>query len=623
MLQALWDTADAGLALLDLEGNLFSINQHFASLLGQDPVQLKGRSILRHVRNCQRTDMLAATQRIATGETESESFSIQLVGQPGQTDQPRPLRISLESICNEAGQVESILLVVWNPRTAPPAKTPLATGSRSLLSTLRGVLESMDNEAYELQPDLTVRWANMVAHTRHGDLFGAPCHVLLESSPKSCANCPARRALQTRQVQVQHRRRPAGPFGQEQYLEVICVPMSASAHTHAGVLLILQDTTPQVRMHHAQRIEAVGRLTGGVAHDFRNQLTVISGYCQLLLRDMQPDDPHRGPVAEILKAADRSAHVTEHLLAFSRQQVLEPKHFDVNQVLASLRNPLTKLIGEDIQFDISPAIRPAVIRADQSLFEQAIVNLALNARDAMPQGGRLQAVVDTTESEPLTVRGASFRGGPCVRISLQDTGMGMPAEVQARALEPFFTTKSKGKGTGLGLSMVASFVHQSDGVIDIQSKPGQGCCIRILLPLSADPSSACEAQPEQDLPCGDETILVVEDEQAVGGLIARVLRKCGYTVLEADHPAKALHMVRQGRSNFDLLITDVVMPGMGGAELAQQIRTTCPHAAILYVSGYPDRIQAETCRIDPENLLPKPFSAESLARRVRQVLDKA
>ncbi len=617
VLSVLWETCDAGLAVLDLEGTILSANSKLCQLTGRDADQLRSFSVLSLLPPGQRIHALAATQRIVTGETESERLRLQLRVDGEHTT---PIRANLEGICNEAGQIESVLLVAWPQRQQTVSPRPEPRLFRAMASTLHKVLEAVDCPAYELDADLKIRWANQLAHGRSESIVGRPCQDVLGVERTSCLQCPARLAQQSGQVQVQHHRRPANEFGQERFYEVVCVPVAATDAQGSGVLLMMRDTTPRVRLHHAQRIEAVGRLAGGVAHDFRNQLTVISGYCQLLLRDLDRDDPNRSAIEEILQAANRSCQVTEHLLTFSRREVLEPRQFDVNEALATLRNPLSKLIGEHIQVQVLPAQTPATIHADRALFEQAIVNLALNARDAMAQGGKLIMEVDLVLPDGPAEKEGKARQQ--VRVTVRDTGQGMSEKVRSRATEPFFTTKDRSQGTGLGLSMVSSFVHQSDGQMDIHSFPGQGCSVRMFLPACRGPDQQDSPESRDELPEGSETVLLVEDEPAVRKLVARVLGKCGYQLLQAADPSEALRLASDQDGPIDLLLTDLVMPGTNGLELSRQLSQKHRRLKALFISGYPDRVSEAMATIEPDRLLSKPFSAESLARKVRRCLDQ-
>lgn len=387
----------------------------------------------------------------------------------------------------------------------------------------------------------------------------------------------------------------------------------------------LQQTEAQLRQ--AQKMEAVGRLAGGVAHDFNNLLTVIRGYSELLLARLGPDDPMRKDMTEVKKAADRASGLTRQLLAFSRRQFIAPKVLDLNALITNMDGMLRRLLGEDI-VELCTELNPqtGAIRADPGQIEQVIMNLAVNARDAMPKGGRL-----TIETHNVTIGNAArqnpgvVKPGSYVLLAVRDTGHGMDGETQSHLFEPFFTTKEKGKGTGLGLSTVYGIVKQSGGHIAVESNPGQGATFKIYFPMiEQGVQTAAGAQDAAEPAHGRETILLVEDEPAVRGLVHETLRLHGYTVLEARHGIEALMTGAKHQGPIHLLLTDVVMPQMSGPEVAEKIQVVRPGIKILYMSGYPDHPVFERGGVSREtSFLPKPFTPNVLAKKVREVLDGA
>ncbi len=376
----------------------------------------------------------------------------------------------------------------------------------------------------------------------------------------------------------------------------------------------------------AQKMEAVGRLAGGVAHDFNNILTAIGGYTDLLLADLPPGDPRRQDVDEIHQAADRAAALTQQLLAFSRRQVLQPKVIDLNALVSNVEKLLRRLIGEDVLLATALAGDVGRVRADPGQLEQVIVNLAVNARDAMPAGGRL--TIETRNVDLDAAYAAEHRAvvaGPYVVIAVSDTGSGMSAETQSHMFEPFFTTKEVGKGTGLGLATVYGIVKQSGGSIWVYSELGHGTTIKVYLPRVDEPAeplaSSAPADPESLR--GTETILLVEDEPAVRGVARQVLARQGYTVLEAPDGQTALAMVDGGGPRVDLVLTDVVMPGMSGRTLVDQLASRCPGLRVLYMSGYTDDAIVRHGMLEPGlAYLQKPFRPDALVRKVREVLNR-
>jgi nitrogen-specific signal transduction histidine kinase/CheY-like chemotaxis protein len=377
------------------------------------------------------------------------------------------------------------------------------------------------------------------------------------------------------------------------------------------------------QLRHAQKMEAVGRLAGGVAHDFNNMLTIISGYSGLLLDHPETLEPLRNYVNEIKNASARAASLTRQLLAFSRQQVLAPRVLDLNAVVANIEKMLKLLIGEDISLVTVLGERLWPIKADAGQLEQVLLNLAVNARDAMPDGGGLTIETANVEMDSTSAQ-AHFplSPGPYVLLTFSDTGIGMDAETQARIFEPFFTAKEKGEGTGLGMAMVYGIVKQSGGYIWVSSEAGKGTTFRIYLPrteVEVDESGAARRGVEAQ--SGTETLLLVEDEEAVRGLVRNILRERGYTVLEASRGAEALELSELYAGRIDLLVTDVVMPQMSGRELARRLANSRPQIKVLYISGYADRaVWCEGGLDSGGAFLQKPFSPEALVGKVREVL---
>ena len=376
----------------------------------------------------------------------------------------------------------------------------------------------------------------------------------------------------------------------------------------------------------SQKMEAIGRLAGGVAHDFNNILTAIGGYSDLLLADLPPDDRRRHDVEEIHQATERAAALTQQLLAFSRRQVLQPKVINLNGLVPDIEKMLRRLIGEDILF--ATVLHPSLgnVRADPGQLEQVIVNLAVNARDAMLDGGRLTIETRNVElDEAYTAEHPAVKPGRYVMLAVTDTGVGMDEETKARIFEPFFTTKVRGKGTGLGLATVYGIVQQTGGHIWPYSEPGRGTTMRVYLPrvdARADPiERPRDAAPETLR--GSETILVVEDEAPVRAVTRQLLERNGYTVLEAPDGPAALALVdgEAGGRHIDLLLTDVIMPGMSGRELAAQLNARRPNVRVLFMSGYTDDAVVRHGMLEPGlAYLEKPFRPTALLRKVRGVL---
>ncbi len=373
----------------------------------------------------------------------------------------------------------------------------------------------------------------------------------------------------------------------------------------------------------AQKMESVGRLAGGIAHDFNNLLTVINSYASLAVNGLRKDDPLRADIQQILEAGNRAATLTKQLLAFSRKQVLEPKVIDLNEVIVDMDRMLQRLIGENIEFSTCLAQDLGRVNADPGQVEQVLMNLAVNARDAMPDCGKL--TVETTNivlDQEQASKIPDLVAGSYIMLVVSDTGQGMTSEVKSRLFEPFFTTKEKGQGTGLGLATVYGIVKQSGGSIWVQSEPGRGTAFNIYLPRIEAKKTALAPGRDAAHLRGTETVLIVEDEQAVRGLAKRILTAAGYHALTAANGGEALlHCERHG-SKIHLVLTDVVMPQMGGGELVERLEKICPDLKTLYMSGYTDdAIVHHGVLEEGTQFIAKPFNVQSLLQKIREVLD--
>jgi signal transduction histidine kinase len=386
---------------------------------------------------------------------------------------------------------------------------------------------------------------------------------------------------------------------------------------------LLQDREEQLRQ--AQKMEAIGRLAGGVAHDFNNLLTAIIGYTDLIAERLDPQDWTARDIAEIRKAADRAAALTRQLLAFSRKGLLSPTTINLNDIASSLLQMLPRVIGDHIRTTANLSDRLSPVRADASQMEQVFINLVLNARDAMAAGGHLSIETSNAEldEERLARESLAVPPGRYVMLSIGDTGTGMDSATRQRAFEPFFTTKPKGKGTGLGLATVYGIIEQSGGSISLDTAPGRGTTVRIYLPATdAVEEPQKTEQPPTAAGRGTETLLLVEDNEAVRSLAARALQRRGYTVHEARSGEEALGLVERSRLAPDLLITDIMMPGISGPALAARLTQKNPRLRVLYVSGYSDESgTAQSPFAGEVQLLHKPFTPSALAERIRTILD--
>ena len=386
---------------------------------------------------------------------------------------------------------------------------------------------------------------------------------------------------------------------------------------------ITERKSLEAQLMQSQKMEAVGRLAGGVAHDFNNLLTVIAGFGELLSEGLDHNSPLHEYSEEIKKAAERAAHLTRQLLAFGRRQILQPQVLDLNTVVADVDKMLRRLIGEDIQLKTVQNPSLGQVMADPMQIQQILLNLAVNSRDAMPKGGKLTIETANVELDEAYARGhINVTPGSYVMLAVSDTGTGMDAETRAHIFEPFFTTKEKGKGTGLGLATVYGIVKQSGGNIYVYSEPGLGTTFKIYLPQIEEPAPLPAAEKPQELLSETQrTILLVEDEAGVRTLARKVMESKGFRVLEAIQGEQALKILKEHAGPIHLLLTDVVLPGMGGRELAGHIEALHPEMRVLFMSGYTDEaIVSHGVLQSGIAFIPKPFTPDALVRKVHEIL---
>jgi len=437
----------------------------------------------------------------------------------------------------------------------------------------------------------------------------------------------ALRGLETPPTLLRYR---LGSRGQERWLITRAKPILDDAGKVRMVISIAQDTTElrkaEEQFRQSQKMEAVGRLAGGVAHDFNNLLTAINGYADLLLGMMEREDSRRTYLEEIRKAGSRAASLTNQLLVYSRRQILAPKSINLNDIVSHMEMMLRRLIGEDIEFQVRLDGNIDAIKADPGQIEQVILNLIVNARDAMPKGGRLFLETDQVEmADEAACLNEPAISGPYVRLTVRDSGVGMEDSVKNHLFEPFFTTKQMGRGTGLGLSTVYGIVRQSGGCIGVESEKGKGTDFKVYFPaarFSGGEKPIAEGGADRAKLAGSETILIAEDDSAVRSLVKNILTSYGYRVLEAGNGSEALEVANENPGKIDLLLTDVVMGHMGGRELTDRMRLLRPELKIIYMSGYTDDAVVRHgvfTKMDP--FLQKPFTPESLVRKIRMVLD--
>ena len=407
---------------------------------------------------------------------------------------------------------------------------------------------------------------------------------------------------------------------------------SLRAHGSDGASTVIRSVAHDVterrlleeQLMHAQRMEAIGRLAGGIAHDFNNLLMAILGHTELLLMRMAGADPNRSSIETIQSTAERAAGLTRQLVTFSRKQIVAPKILSVNTVISDMDEMLKRLIGEDvwISYQLDPAV--GTVKIDPAQVEQVVMNLVVNARDAMPAGGQMTIRTSDVDVDARVASGIGIVPGPYVEVLVSDSGIGMDEATMERIFEPFFTTKVQGKGTGLGLSTVQAIVSQIGGYVDVRSSLGHGSSFAVRLPRSTGQPSKPAPRLQEEMPTGTERLLVVEDEDTVRALVVEMLQLAGYSVIEARHGGEALLICEQSKDRIDLLVTDVVMPQMSGRQLAERLAPLQPSMKVLFMSGHTDDA---VIRHGVENammsFIQKPFTPAALARKVRDVMDGA
>jgi PAS domain S-box-containing protein len=613
------DQAPIGVFQSTPEGQFLELNIALATLLGYDTVRevLQLPAIETYVDPADRTRMIEILNR--SGRVSG--LELRLKHRDGR---PIWVRVDGRAVRDASGEVERYELFVTDIGGQHRSADALGASEARYRALMEHAHDAIFvNNEYGIVQEVNRAAEALVGATRE-ELVGQSFLETLpvEDRERVLANFRKTlehgRTLELLQIRIQRRDGTTIP-----------AEVSASVVEFGGkpfVVGLLRDVSERNAMAEqlrvAQKMDAIGQLAGGVAHDFNNLLTAILGYSQLLAPELRGNPEHFAAIDEIRKAGERAAGLTRQLLAFSRKQVLETRVLDLNEIVQRIEEMLTRLIGEDIQvrMKLDPALGP--VRADAGQIEQVIMNLAVNARDAMPRGGQISvetANVDLAES--YTQTHLPVQPGPYVMLAISDNGVGMDAATRERIFEPFYTTKEKGQGTGLGLSTVYGIVKQSTGYIWVYSEPGRGTSFKVYLPrvqLSAESLTT----PESALvpAVGDETILLVEDDDSVRALARRTLEARGYRVLDAADGGAAVEIALA--ETIDLLVTDMVLPGMGGSAIAARIHEMQPRAKVLFTSGYTDDVIIRGGLLEPgAAFLEKPFTPSILARRVREVLD--
>ncbi len=618
-LAAIVECSQDSIIATDLDGRITNWNAGAEKIFGYARADAVGMPVTIIAPPERRHEPLETLAKIRKGAGVIQLETVRM----RQDGQPVHVSLTVSPIRDRAGRLTGSAAIARNITE----RIEMEAALRRSEANFRSVIENSPYGALRTLPDGRILLANpaavrMLGYSSESELLGLNMAADIYRHPRDHQQAveQARGTEYLKDIEVEWKHRNGSP-----------IMVRFSSHivkNQAGEIdhfdLMVQDITKQrnleEQLRQAQKMEAIGRLAGGVAHDFNNLLGVIIGYSELALDQIEPANSVRGQVEQIRKAGERASTLTRQLLAFSRQQVLDTKTLRLNAIISDMVLMLLRLIGEDVELQTKLDSELLAIRGDQGQIEQVIMNLAVNARDAMPQGGKLMIETRnvTVEEEGLQRR-ASMLAGDYVLLIMSDTGVGMDAETQAHIFEPFFTTKAHGKGTGLGLATVYGVVKQSGGYVWVYSEPGVGSSFKVYLPcVHAEPQPS--RPPEANLSHqGSETVLVVEDEASLRTFTCTLLQKSGYTVLEAGDGEEAVALAQQYKAPIHLLLTDMIMPGMNGPSVAQKLAPLHPEAKVLFMSGYTGFVVRGL--IDPHAaLVSKPFTREELLRKIQQVL---
>ncbi len=625
--QNIVDSVPAGLLVLSEDLRILSVNRWFLDTFRLHDEDVVGHGLHEVIQPAGPPRSLGGIRQ-PTDDVGARDVFLDLPIRGSEEN--RPVRVTLTDIQHSEEEQGRLLLVVEDLSESHRLQAVAEISERRV----RELIQSLDAIVWEA--DAVTFQFTFVSQRAEG-MVGYPVeqwltepdfwakHIHPEDREKTVQNCKAAVA-EGKDHELEYRMITAD--GRVKWLRDIIhlVRDSDGKVTQLRGLMvgITERKLLEEQLRQSQKMEAIGRLAGGIAHDFNNLLTIISGYSDLMQESLKEGDRQRAHVDEIKKASNRAATLTRQLLAFSRSQVLAPQVLDLNGVVANIEKMLRRLIGEDVELVTVLGENLGRVRADPGQLEQVIMNLVVNARDAMPQGGKLTIETAEVDLDDAYARShVTVVPGRYIMLAVSDTGMGMDQETQTHIFEPFFTTKEKGKGTGLGLAMVYGIIKQSGGYIWVYSEPRQGATFKIYLPrIEQATGEAAAAKPASSPSKGNETVLLVEDEPALRALARTVLESKGYRVLEARNGEDALLVAEQHRGQVDLLLTDVVMPGMSGRELAEQLHQKNRSLKILYMSGYTDDAIVHHGVLGSDMaFLQKPFTPEGMARRVREVLD--
>jgi PAS domain S-box-containing protein len=609
---------------LDIGGNILYVNPAVERVYGYTPEELTGRHFQNFVHPEDLSGLVASFQRTLEGVVEP--FAFRSLDKHGGVHYLR----STSRLRFEDGQpvgVNGIAIEITEIHQALEAERHSAERWQTTFNAISDTIcvLSKDHEFIEINQ----AGCKALGLARE-KIIGKKCFEIVHNTASPIAACPCQRAAEIRGP-VTSRHEEGG-----RTLDLVAWPILGSNDQLDGFVHIVKDITEEVsanrekeqleeQLRQAQRLESVGRLAGGVAHDFNNLLSIILNYAEFALEELREGDPIANDIEQIYNAGKRAAVLVRQLLAFSRKQLLEPRVLNLNEAVTGVEGLLRRLLGEDIDIVVRLADDLGNTKADAGQLEQVLMNLVVNARDAMPRGGKL--IIETANAEldeGYVDTHFAVEPGRYVSFSVTDTGQGIDVVAREHIFEPFFTTKEKGKGTGLGLSTVYGIVKQSGGNIWVYSEPGRGTTFKIYLPRSDEPVAGLSRPTGTPLASGKETILIVEDEAAVLQVAQRVLTKAGYRVLTATNGGEALLVEEAHQGTIDLLLTDVVMPHLSGRELAERMTANNPKLKTLYMSGYTDNAIVHHGVFDAgTRFIGKPFNAAELRRKVRDVLDEA
>jgi two-component system, cell cycle sensor histidine kinase and response regulator CckA len=623
-LAAIVEFSDDAIISKTCDGTILSWNKAAERLYGYEGSAMIGRSIRALVPDDRRDEFNGFMDRIARGEAVDHHETVRLRADGSRVD----VSLTVSPIRDEAGRVVGASTIARDITQRIRAEERIVASEERFRAAFMNssdacvIVQREDGRLLEVND----RFSEMYGYTRAECIGRTTLELGLWAKPEQRLDVMAE--LQ-RRGRVRDFPITAVRKGGHAFPVLYSVTPLIGAGQRSVYMGAVRDVTElaslEARLRQAQKLEAIGRLAGGVAHDFNNLLTIINGYADLLLRPATGRTTGAEEVREILTAGQRAASLTRQLLAFSRQQLVEPRVIDVNRLVLNLEKMLRRLIGEDIDLHITADRRLGQVRIDPGQLEQVILNLCVNARDAMPGVGKLTIeTANATLDEAYARTHSEVTPGRYVLLSVTDSGTGMSQETLSHLFEPFFTTKEAGKGTGLGLSTVYGIIKQAGGHLSVYSEPGRGSTFRVYVPrIDAPADEADEQGPSERSRAGTETILVAEDESAVRAFVRTILEPEGYTVLLAENPAQALALLEGHPGHVDLLLTDVVMPGSSGGELAARLKALRPGIKVVFMSGYTGEAISRHAVLEPGvAFLQKPFSCDGLLEKLRTVLDE-